>query len=308
MTPHRRRADRSAPDELRFVEEMWDGDGRGEVVGSWALRPVGTRPRLGAYLRALAQRRHFIWADSRARALSGNRGYLLGNAWLVLGPLLDGLTYYLVFGLLLQTSRGIENFIGYLLVGVFLFHYTSRSVSGGAHALSNGRNMIRGFSFPRAALPISAVIRELVGMVPVLLTLAVMVLAVPPHAEVSWRWLLFPAVLALQTLFNLGLALLTARIAAHLPDIRKVVGFVMRLWLYGSAVMYSFDRFIEHPDLLRILQANPMFIVLDISRDLLLYAVTPAAGSWLQLAAWAAGTMAAGLVLFWHGEELYGRG
>ena len=279
-----------------------------DVGGPSTLKPVGSRPPLASYLRALWQRRHFIWVDSRARAFSANGGYLLGNAWLVLSPLLEGLTYYLVFGLLLQTSRGIENYTGYLLIGVFMFHYTSRCMTGGANALILGRNMIRAFSFPRAALPMSVVLRELAGMGPVVLTMLVMILAIPPHADVSWRWLLFPAVLTLQTLFNLGLALIMARIAHHLPDIRKVVGFVTRLWLYASAVMFSFDRYVEDPDLVRLLEMNPMFIVLDITRDLLLYSATPSAASWLTLTAWAACSLTAGLVFFWRAEERYGRG
>lgn len=308
MTSRRRRAVRPAAERSRFIEGIWDEDDRREVVRSWALQPVGGRAPLREYLRALWQRRHFIWADSRARAFSGNGGFLIGNAWLVLSPLLDGVTYYLVFGLLLQTSRGIENFVGYLLIGVFMFHYTSRSVRGGASALVTGRNLVRAFSFPRAALPVSVVVREAVGMGPVLLTMAVLILAIPPHAEVTWRWLLFPAVFGLQTLINLGLALLMARISSHVPDIRKVVGFFTRLWLYGSAVMFSFDRFVEDPALLRALEANPMYIVLDVTRDLLLYAATPSAASWLQLTAWAVGSLALGLVFFWRGEERYGRG
>lgn len=306
MTAKRPPADAVAADNDWFFDGL-SGEAR-DAEGTWTLKPVGRRLPLGQYLRALWQRRHFIWVDSRARAFSANGGYLLGNAWLVLSPLLEGLTYYLVFGLLLQTSRGIDNYVGYLLVGVFMFHYTSRCMTGGANALFTGRTMIRAFSFPRAALPMSVVLREMAGMGPVVLTMVLMILAIPPHAEVSWRWLLLPMVVALQTVFNLGLALVMARTAHHLPDIRKVVGFVTRLWLYGSAVMFSFERYVEDPGVLRLLEANPLFLVLDITRDLLLYAVTPSAESWLTLTAWAVCSVSVGLLFFWQGEERYGRG
>lgn len=286
---------------------VWDEEERREVVGTWALQPVGRRPRLGRYVADLWNRRHFIWADSRAKAFSGNGGFLLGNAWLVLSPILDGITYYLIFGLLLGTSRGIENFVGYLIIGVFLFSYTARSLTAGANVLASGRTMIRGFSFPRAALPISAVLREFVGMGPVLVVMIAMILFIPPYAPVTWLWLFFPGVIALQTIFNAGIALIMARLTSHLPDLRKLVGFFARLWMYGSAVMFSFDRFVDDPELLAAFESNPAFIVLDMTRDLLLYEILPSADSWLRLAAWAGCAAVIGFLFFWRGEERYGR-
>ena len=298
---------RDARDNARFVEQMRRRSRRHEVVGSWALKPVGRRPTLLAYARALHQRRHFIWADARSRAFSGNHGTFLGNVWLVVRPLLDGFTYFVIFGLLLQTSRGIDNYIGYLLIGIFLFQYTGRSLTSGASAVIGGRNMIRAFNFPRASLPISVVLREAIGMLPVLATMTVLVLAIPPHAKVTWQWSFFPAIFALQTIFNLGVAFFAARATARVPDLKNVLGFVSRFWLYGSAVMFSFDRFVDHPEILAILELNPAFIVLDMARDVLLYAATPALTSWIVLSLWAFGTAILGFLYFWRAEERYGR-
>jgi teichoic acid transport system permease protein len=291
----------------RFVEQMRSRRHRHEVVGKWSLTPVGRRPSLLAYIRALHHRRHFIWTDARSRAFSGSHGMLLGNVWLVVRPLLDGFTYYIIFGFLLQTSRGIEKFLGYLLIGIFLFQYTGRSLSNGASAVTGGRNMIRAFNFPRASLPISVVLREAFGMLPVLATMTVMILAFPPHAQVTWRWALFPAIFALQTVFNLGVAFFAARVTARIPDLKNLISFFSRFWMYGSAVMFSFDRFVDHPGVLAALELNPAFIILDMSRDVLLYATTPAVTSWATLAAWAFGTAVLGFLFFWRAEERYGR-
>ena len=51
-----------------------------DAVDVARLRPVGQRLPLGQYVRALWGRRHFIWADSRARAFAGNRDTILGLA------------------------------------------------------------------------------------------------------------------------------------------------------------------------------------------------------------------------------------
>ncbi|GIL34732.1 ABC transporter permease [Phycicoccus sp. DTK01] len=278
-----------------------------ERVDVSRLQPVGRRPPLGSYVAQLWQRRYFIWADSRARALSENRNTILGRFWLVGKPLLDGLTFFVIFGLLLKVSRGIDNYIGFLLIGVFMFSWSSSSLSGGAAVMSSGRNLIRAFAFPRAAIPLAYATRETFSMVPRLLTMFALIMLIPPHTLPTRTWLLFPVVLLLQLMLNTGLVLYAARFTFAVPDLRLVLGFFTRLWMYGSGVMYSIERFVSHPTLMTIFELNPAYCVLEISRDLLLYDTMPEASLWLTLVAWAVATPVLGFLYFWQGEEEYGR-
>ena len=86
-----------------------------------------------------------------------------------------------------------------------------------------------------------------------------------------------------------------------------VIGFSSRLWMYGSGVMYSIDRWVTHPQLLAAMELNPAFCVLEISRDLLLYGTVPDIKLWLTLTAWAVVTPVLGFLYFWQGEEDYAR-
>ena len=239
--------------------------------------------------------------------VSSTRGTLLGTVWLVLKPMLDGFMYFVIFGLLLRAGGGIRDFLGYLVVGVFLFQFTTQCVTNGARSLMAGQQLISSFTFPRAALPVACVVREVLTLAPLLGSMVVLLLAIPPLEVITWRWLLFPVVLALQITFTLGLTLVVARVTAKVPDFTHVLGFLLRFWLYGSAVFFSYERFVGHPRILEAMRANPMFIVLDMSRDVLLYGVTPDLRSWLVLLAWAAGGLVVGTVFFWRGEESYGR-
>lgn len=271
------------------------------------LQRVGARPSFLDYLVQIWDYRQFVFYDAKARVQSGNRRDRLGSLWLVLNPLLNGLTYYLIFGLLLQTGRGIENFIGYLVIGIFLFQLSSRAITNGARSLQQNRAVIQAFSFPRAALPIAVNIRELLANIPVLIIMVVLVLAVPPTEEITWLGLLIIPAIALQWIFNLGVGLLLARIISRVNDITHLLSFALRAWMYASAVFYSYDRFISHPVLLDIVKLNPLFNVLDIVRNCLLYAQVPSWQSWCVLAAWALGALAVGMFFFWRAEETYGR-
>lgn len=278
-----------------------------EVARQTGLRAVGGRPKISNYVSDLWGRRHFIYADSRARSFSGNRDLLLGNVWLVGVPILQGLVYYIIFGLVLKTDRGIENFTGYLMIGIFLFRYSAGCLNSGVTSMTQSRGLIKSFQFPRAAIPISVVVRETLSMGPVLVTLALLLLIVPPGTTITATWLLFPLVFLLQMLLNAGLALYTARLGSAIPDLRHVVSFVSRFWFYTSGVFFSIDRFVQEGFWLAVMKANPMYLTLDISRDLLIYDTLPDARTWMMLSVWSFVTAIFGFWYFWQGEETYGQ-
>lgn len=271
------------------------------------LSKVGQRPDLLDYLVQLWDRRSFILFDARARVQNGNEKNHLGSAWLVLTPFLNGLSFFLIFGLLLGTSKGIENFIGYLIIGVFTFQMSTRSVSEGAKSLTGNTAMIRAFQFPRAALPIAVNVRELFANVPVTLVMLLMVIFFAPAEEITWRWFLVVPAIALQFLFNLGTGMLLAPVLVKIPDMGIMLSFLMRFWMYTSAVFFSAERFDEYPIVRTIMDWNPLFLIITIIRDSVLYATTPSWRSWSVVALWALGSIAVGLIMFWRGEETYGR-
>lgn len=271
------------------------------------LSKIGQRPGLVDYLVQLWDRRSFILFDARARVQSGNEKNHLGSAWLVLTPLLNGLSFYLIFGLLLGTSRGIENFVGYLIIGVFTFQMSTRSIVEGAKSLTSNTAMIRAFQFPRAALPIAINVRELLANIPVTIVMLLLIIFLAPAEEITWRWFLILPAIVLQFLFNLGIGMLLARVLVKIPDVGMLLTFAMRFLMYTSAVFFSADRFSQFPVIRSIMDWNPLFLIITIIRDSVVYATTPSWRSWSVVTLWALGSIAVGLVVFWRGEETYGR-
>ncbi|GAA4283367.1 ABC transporter permease [Brevibacterium daeguense] len=277
------------------------------TVPSWTLGDVGRRTPPDIYFEQLWKRRHFILAESRAKVAGTTRRNLLGYAWLVLNPLLNGLGYYFIFGYLLNTSRGIENFVGYLLIGVFFFQFTMRSVTGGAQSIRSGQSMIKAFSFPRAALPISVVVREVMNFLPTFVVMVVVILLFPPMENITWRVLLIVPCFALQVLFAQGCAFIVARLCHMVPDFVNIIQVGARFWLYASGVFFSIDRFVEQPVLTAIMKINPMYSYLQIVRNSLLYGVDSPIWMWLLGTGWAISFLIFGFLFFYRGEETYGR-
>ncbi|WP_245933365.1 ABC transporter permease [Arthrobacter livingstonensis] len=271
------------------------------------LKRVGARPSFLDYLVSLWDYRHFIYYDAKARVRTGNEQDKLGSAWLILSPLLNGLMFYFVMGILLHSGGKIKNFVAYLIIGVFLFQFTTRSINASSRAISSNRNVIHAFKFPRATLVIATNVRELLSNVPVIVTMLILIIILPPNEQISMRWLLLIPIIGLQLIFNLGFGLIMARLAARFNDANHILSYGMRAWMYLSCMFFSIDRFAGMPVVKSIMEHNPLYQVLFMARETLIYNATPSWRSWTILALWAFSMLAIGAIFFWKAEESYGR-
>ncbi|HYN92237.1 MAG TPA: ABC transporter permease [Pilimelia sp.] len=269
----------------------------------------GARPTLPAYTAQLWARRHFVAALSGARLRTAYSDTRLGALWQVITPLVNAAVYFLVFGVLVDTGRGIENFVAYLCTGVFVFSFTQQAVQTGGRALADNVALVRAVRFPRASLPLAATLAQLQQYAVSLAVLAVIVLGT--GEPVTRRWLALLPIVLLQAVFSAGLALVVARLAARTTDLVQLLPFLMRTWLYASGVFYSVAAVVERvPAAAGLLHANPMLVYIDLTRQALIASPGPAgpAHLWPLAVAWAVVVGGGGYVFFWHAEETYGSG
>src|SRR5665811_967522 len=113
------------------------------------LTSVNAQVSTRAYFVEMWNRRDFAVAVPLEELRSQHKTTLLGNMWHLLNPLLTVAVYYFVFGKLLHTDRGIDNFLLWLTIGVFAFRLSSSSVLGGAASISANKGLIRAIKFPR---------------------------------------------------------------------------------------------------------------------------------------------------------------
>ncbi|MEX3611023.1 ABC transporter permease [Rothia sp. LK2588] len=276
-------------------------------IESGRLYPVGVRRSVRSYLRETWGRRAFIWRDSQAKVRAQNNQHRLGSWWLVLKPLTDALFYWILFSLILKADRGVENYTGYIIVGILMFQFVSRALTQSASVMLQGKSMMRAFSFPRITVPLSLAVREMLSFIPVVVTMVIMLMVLPPHEGPEFTWPLFFPAFLLNILFNLGLSLLIARFAYVVPDIGQIMSIVTRFLLYGSGVLFPIDKFLDHPVVLGIIQANPIYIFLDLYREVILYGHAGTLYHWGSLTAWSVGLLLVGFFMFWRAEEVYGR-
>ena len=291
-------------EDLSALPPGWSAD----LAQRYSLTSSAARPGLLPYVRAVWARRHFMVAFSSARVASMYARTRLGHIWQLLTPLLNAAVYLLLFGVLLDTDRGVDNFIAFLVIGVFIFHFSQRSVRHGAESVSRNLGLIRAMHFPRATLPLAYTLSELWQLAGAMVVMAAVVLITGEPVTVGW--LLVPVAILLQLLFNAGLSLVAARVLAQAPDLERVLPFVLRTWLYMSGVFYSIPVWGNRlPESIRwVLEVNPAAVYIDLVRTALLAEHDPLPHAWPLAVGWALLAAVVGFVFFWRAETRYGRG
>ena len=330
-------------DELAEMaeDEPAAGEALAEMAAQYGLTPSSARPGLVSYLARVWQRRHFILAYATARNVSMYTEARLGQLWQVLTPLLNSAVYYLIFGILFKANRGISNYTAYLVTGVFIFAFTERSIVVGSTVMRANMTLIRALHFPRACLPLAYVLVELQQL---LLSMVVLFAIVLGTGEpLTWYWLLLLPALLMQATFNVGAALIMARVGAGAQDISQLVPFLLRVWRYFCGVMYSIASLPAFlPEWAKnVLSFNPAAVYISLTRYAIMAtfrADAPGAKPydaarcaifaakkipslqaychpdfaiselWLAGAAWAVVILLLGVLYFWQAATRYGRG
>lgn len=267
---------------------------------------LGGRQPLGAYVRDIWGRREFALTVPLGELRAQNMDSILGNVWHLLNPLLLIGVYYVVFDVILSVGdRGVENFVAFLSIGILTFFYTRKSLTAGAKSLVTNMPLVRSIRFPRAILPLAAVIKETVALGPALVAIASVVLLTGerPHPA----WLLVVPAFAVQMTFNLGGALLLARLADHFRDVQQVLPYFFQIWLYVSGVFYSVEHYVQDPVQRAMFGLNPAYVYISMVRDAILDGAF-APGTWAIGVLWAVAALVGGGVYFRAREQDYGRG
>lgn len=280
------------------------------------LTELGRRMPVTAYIRSIWRRREFAWAVPLNELRAQNMDTVLGNLWHLLNPLLLVGVYWVVFGAILDISAsdrapGLPDipYVAFLAIGVFLFQYSQKCTIQGAKSIVSNVGLIRSMQFPRAILPLSAVIQETIALMPalVLMFIVVLIFGVTPNPA----WLLIIPIVMLQAVFNLGAAMYVARFTDYFRDLQNVLPYVFRLLFYLSGVIFPAERFLTEENGLEqylvLFDINPLYAFITAARDAILQgAVDPIL--WISMTVWSVVLVVTGFFYFRADEHRYGRG
>jgi ABC-type polysaccharide/polyol phosphate export permease len=257
----------------------------------------------------LAQSRE-LFHNLTLRELRGkyNRS-VLGWAWSLLNPLTALVIFGVVFRFFLKVPvpvgdpSGMEIFAFFLLCGLLPWNYLQNGLNGAMGTLVDNANLIKKVYFPREVLVGSVVASWLFSAV---IEMAVLAVALLVAGNLVLPWL--PGVvvlLALQTVFIVGIGLGLSVVNVYFRDMQYLVGLLMQIWFYATPIVYPISMVPDRAEVLgfdlplrTLYDLNPMTRFVEAYRDLLYDLRLPPPADLAYLVVVSAGCLAIGLAVF----------
>ncbi|HTM48365.1 MAG TPA: ABC transporter permease [Bryobacteraceae bacterium] len=238
---------------------------------------------------AVWRHRGLIRTMVRRDLLSRYRGSFGGRWWTLLTPLLLMLTYYFVFGVVLETRFEADpsrsGFVLYFFAGMLPWLAFSEAAARAPTVIWEHRNFVKKLVFPVETLPVNLVAAGLVSeLVMIVLFVGGLIIARGQAPATLW-WL--PLIVAPQVLFTLGVCWFLAALGVFVRDLGQVIGFLLTLWFFLTPICYPQAQMPAAA--MAILSSNPIFVLVRLYRGVLLEGHSPGAqslaGFWILSAA-----------------------
>jgi teichoic acid transport system permease protein len=254
-------------------------------------------PPLGSYVREMWRRREFASEMARTRLREQHFDTVFGQLWLVINPLLMALVYFLLVDILRGGHRP-EGYFAHLVAGLFAFQLIHNAMTVGVRTVTKGGRLILNSAFPRALLPLSAVITSFMRFLPTLLIYIPIHIASGLPVNLNTLWLL--PVLALFLLLACGLAMLVSAGQVYFRDLSNFLPYMLRIWLYCTPVLYFAAE--VPPNYQWLLDVNPLGGLMPAWSDAL-RGQAPGAGALLPGLAWGIGLFVVASLFFLSRER-----
>lgn len=242
---------------------------------------IGSHP-LSRFMFKPWRHRELLLALIEREVAGRYRGSIAGLMWSFLNPLLMLLVYTFVFSVLFKVrwetgSDSKPQFALLVFTGMLVFNLFSECLVQAPGLILNHANYVKKVVFPLQILPcvmLGAVLFQTLVSFVVWLIFHLLVFGLPPLTT-----LLFPLVLLPLVLLTLGLSWLLSALGVYLRDIGQVIGVLMSALMLLSGVFYPVSALpatYQH-----WLYMNPLTLVIESSRDVLIWGVVPDFGPWL---------------------------
>ena len=213
-------------------------------------------------------------------------------------PLILLALYSFVFAEILKVRLGPEvgttSFPLFLFCGILPWQALQESLSRSASTLLEHATLIKKNLFPVEVLPVtvaaSSIVSQLVGTGILVTALLATGHGLRPAAVA------LPALLAPQFLLMVGLGWMLASLNVFVRDVGQVLGAILTLWVFLTPIFYPASAYPARFSFLIIL--NPLALLVEGYRDILLRGVMPRPAHLAGLALFAVAVFGAGHWMF----------
>jgi ABC-type polysaccharide/polyol phosphate export permease len=230
----------------------------------------------------------FALKDFKIRYTSSALGY----TWSIINPLMFFLLYYVVFSVFMRFP--IENYTGFLLLGVVLWNFFSEGSTNGTASLLARADILSKMVLPRQVVVYSALLSA--GLTFAINLVVLMVVLWVTGTRLALSALCFPLLLLDLVALTLGISLLLSPLFVRFRDIGYLWGIALQAGFWVTPIIYS--ELMIPPGWQWLFWCNPVARIISDSRRALLYGLWPGGRGLLLTTLLSLAVLAAGSTAF----------
>lgn len=225
-----------------------------------------------------------VYAQLKAEAARG----FLGILWWIIEPVLFMGVLYTVFTLGLR--GGGRDFIPFLLCGLITWKWFATTVTQGGRSIMSSSSLMNQVYLPKWIFPSVIILTNTIkfSLAMTVLLIFLMIYGSP----ITLSWLALPLIMGAQLMLIGAVAGIVSALVPFFPDLTLLVETGLMFMFFVSGIFFDISSLPEGTG--KLLSLNPMAVLIDSYRSVLLKGVPP---DWSGLAAVvllsAAGTWAA---------------
>jgi lipopolysaccharide transport system permease protein len=237
------------------------------------------------------------YAELKAEA---KRTYI-GLVWWIVEPIIFMLIFYFVFGVLF--SRGTDEFVPFLLIGLVLWHWFQSTIMQCSNAITNNRPLIQQVVVPKALFPTVMITSNLIKFS--IVALILLAFLITREIYPTWSWLYCLPVLGVFLTLITGVSFVLAAIVPLVPDIRVLIDNGCRALFFLSGIFYDISDL--PPRFAHVLGFNPIAVLISAIRNALMHGVVADTRALAAISTIAIMLTAAGLYLLRLNRSAYAK-
>ena len=235
---------------------------------------------------------------------------VLGWTWSVLNPLVAVVVYSAVFSIFLRIEpsvgdpSGLDSYAVFLLVTLLPWQFHVTSLTEANRSITANSSLITKIFFPRWVLPTSAVLARFLTLIVEMFVLLILIALWAGH--IAFQWIpVVAALMILQLLFTIGLALIISAANVYFRDIQHFLMVALQPWMFLTPILYPLNLVPADKEFLGIsyrtlYQLNPMVSWAKAYRNVLYDLRFPSLERWLAI-------LAATFIVLYLGFKIFNR-
>lgn len=194
---------------------------------------------------------------------------VLGIGWTLLNPLLQLTVFVFVFRLILPAK--IPQYSSFVFSGLLSWTWFQSSLVQSAVLITSNRSLLRQPNFPTSILPMVTVTT---GLVHFLLAMPILLIFLAiDGVKPTWLILVLPLIIGLQFALTVTLAYPVAALNVNFRDTQHILNVLLQMLFYMTPVFYDINSIPVKYHL--FFYMNPMVVIIDSYRKVIMYGVQP---------------------------------